>query len=109
MKCPKCKTGIMIPENDFTGREISRGCLLYGERTYSNFTIRQPIIADADGEGPRINAPRRLLTAEEKTLIAAKFAAGISLRQIAKQINRSESSVGKYISNAALRKEAAHV
>lgn len=108
MKCPKCKTGIMIPEDDFDGLEISRGCLNCGERTYTGFTIRQPIIADADGEGPRINAPRRLLTAEEKTLIATKLAAGISIRQIAKQINRSESSVAKHAQQIALKQEANH-
>lgn len=104
MKCPKCKTGNMVPETDFTGRKISQRCFICGERIYSDFTIRPPAATETNGEGARLNTPRRMLTPAEKALILAKHAEGISMRQIAKQLNRSESVVVKYI-----KKEASHV
>ena len=104
MKCPKCKTGIMVPENDFDGREISRGCLICGERTYTQFTIRQPAATESNGEGARIGNSRRYFTPEELAFIRTKYAAGMTHQIIAQQLKRPVGSISKFIQK--IRKEA---
>lgn len=98
MKCQKCKTGIMRSDVAIGGEVTSHYCLICGYRTYRDFTVRQPVItADPRCDGPRIDTPRRPLSAKDKAIIAEQRAAGQTMRKIAELLNRPEGSICNYI------------
>ncbi|MBT0664740.1 hypothetical protein KI809_10555 [Geobacter pelophilus] len=49
MKCPKCKTGFLIPERDIYGKTQSIGCINCGDRKFRDVVIRRPTPVDQNG------------------------------------------------------------
>lgn len=95
MKCPKCKQGLMWPENDLEGRETGRVCRVCGNRTWADFTIRRATMRDADTAHTAAHPlrQRRMLTDEERQYIIDQRAAGVPGKQIAAHLKCHQNLV----------------
>lgn len=103
MKCPKCQ-GRVLPDLELSGEITSYYCQCCGYRQYRDFKVRPPAVTECNGEGPRLNDQRRIVTPAERAIISAKKAEGMTHQQIATLIKRPVGTISKIIQT--MRQEA---